>query len=329
MDASLVALLAHGLLGLAYGVVLQRSGFCFARVTFELFLLRSRDALNGVLAGLAVATVGFAAVSLVRGRLGLPTSDHLLLLPFGPGTLFGAAIFGFGMTLAGMCVVGSLLRLGEGYVLGAVALCGMALGAALDPFRALLPRGLGTPVAGSSLSSSLGIPGAVLATLALLTLVWWVARRISPATRPVALTPAVIGGALLALLNIIQMAAYSPWTIAYPLALVVAAAERRLHTSLISDALPLILLDLGVVVGALASALTTRDLRLRRPRHWRQPAVSLAGGILMGWGVQLSHGCNIGGLFSALPSLSISAWLFLPGLFLGAWLGSFAARRIA
>jgi hypothetical protein len=336
MDAGLVSLAAYGAFGFLYGIILQRSGFCFARVTFELLLLRSRDALSGVLAGLAVGTLGFAAVTVVRARLGLPTADHLLLLPFGAGTLIGAAIFGLGMSLAGMCVVGSLLRLGEGYVLGAVALFGAALGAALDPFRAFLPRSWGTPIAGASLANWVGLPGAMLLTLAALALVWGLASRGgAPGSASKARAklsdiarPAVVGGVLLGVLNTLQMACYSPWTVAYPLAVLASAAEGGLQPSLLSHALPLLVLDAGVVIGALASALAGRDLRLRRPRQWRQVGTSLAGGILMGWGVQLAHGCNIGGLFSALPSLSISAWLFLPALFLGAWLGSLVIRKI-
>jgi len=337
-----VTLLIFGLLGLLYGVILQRSGFCFARAGFELFLLRSRDAVNGVLAGLIVATIGFSLVTAVRARLGLPVADHLLLLPFGPGTLVGATMFGFGMSLAGMCVVGSLFRLGEGYLAGGLALLGMVIGAALDPFRAVLAAGpsarylLGTPLPAVTLAAAIGLPAAALATVLLLALIWWIARRPpGPAHLPraswrrrVALTPTVIGGATLALLSTAQMALHSPWTIAYPLGIVASAASGGAGFSRQHGALPLILLDLGIVLGAAASALLGRNLRLRWPRQRRQVAMSLAGGVLMAWGVQLSKGCNIGGLFSALPSLSLSAWLFLPGLLLGSWLGSHIVRRV-
>jgi hypothetical protein len=330
-----VTLVLFGVFGLLYGIILQRSGFCFARAAFELFLLRSRDALNGVLAGLAVGTTGFALVVVLRARLGLPVSDHLLLLPFGPGTLVGAVMFGLGMSLAGMCVVGSLLRLGEGYVAGALALLGMVIGAALDPFRAFLPHRWGAPIAGLSLAGQVGLPAAVLLTLAALAALWWLAGRatvsapVSQQRRPwadLAAAP-VVGGVLLAVLNTVQMARHSPWTIAYPLGVVAAAASGQIRPSLIPQTTPLLILDAGVVLGAAVSALAGGDLRLRWPRQWRQVGMSLAGGVLMGWGVQLARGCNIGGLFSALPSLSVSAWLFLPGLVFGAWLGSLVVRR--
>jgi uncharacterized membrane protein YedE/YeeE len=252
------------------------------------------------------------------------------------------------MSLAGMCIVGSLLRLGEGYLVGALALLGAAIGAAFDPFRAFLPPPLGTPIPGVSLAHWVGLPTAVLLTLAPLALFWRLGARVvgatvarpafgGPPSRPEGLrdcaplqlaTPAVIGGVLLAIINTVQMARYSPWTAAYPLGLVASAAAGRLRPSLLSHGLPLMVLDAGVVLGAMASALARRELRLRWPRQWRQASTSLVGGVLMGWGVQLARGCNIAGLFSALPSLSISAWLFLPGLFLGAWLGSLVIRKI-
>ncbi len=325
MDPVLLSLSIYGAFGLLYGVILQRSGFCFARATYELFLLRSRDALNGVLAGLAVGTIGFVVVVLVRMRLGLPAEDHLLLLPFGAGTLIGAAIFGLGMSLAGMCVVGSLLRLGEGYLAGGLALVGMTVGAAFDPFRILLPSSWSTPLSGASLADWVGLPAGVALTLVAVAAAWWLAGgrglRLS-------LAPAVIGGILLALVNTIQMAAYLPWTVAYPLGVVASASEGRLEPTLLSRAMPLFILDVGVVLGALASAIRAQDFRFRWPRQRRQVVLSLAGGLLMGWGVQLARACNIGGIFSALPSLSISAWLFIPALLLGAWLGSLAIRKI-
>ena len=341
MNSSSVMIAVFGLFGILYGVILQRSNFCFARATFELFLSRSREALNGVLVGLAVGTLGFAAVTVVRLRLGLPTEGHLLLLPYGLGTLLGAAIFGLGMSLAGMCVVGSLVRIGEGYLVGGLALIGAAAGAALDPFRAFLPMGqppwLLHNAAGESFANRLGLPAAALLTLAALAVIWLLAARTAGpradrgariSLRELA-SPLVVGGALLAVLNTVQMAVYQPWTIAYPLGVVAAAAAGQFSPSLFSRALPLLVLDGGVVLGAAMSALAGRELRLRWPRQRRQVGMSLIGGVLMGWGVQLAHGCNIGGLFSALPSLSLSAWLFLPGLFAGAWLGSLILRRVS
>src|SRR5438132_1612632 len=55
-------LATYWLFGLAFGVILQRSRLCFASAFRDLFLLRDGGSLRALLAGLAVATVGFALV---------------------------------------------------------------------------------------------------------------------------------------------------------------------------------------------------------------------------------------------------------------------------
>jgi len=321
-------LIVFGLFGLAYGAVLQRSGFCIARAGFELFLLRSRDALNGVIAGLLVATVGFAVVTVLRERAGLPPQDHLLIIPFGLGTAVGAVIFGLGMTLAGMCAAGTLQRLGEGYVIAWASFAGILLGAAFDPFRRLLPMSLQLQSSGLWIGGRLGEVTGAAATLAVIVIAWALIGGKSAFRKRSLLTPTVYGGAALGLLNTLQMAAATPWTVAYPLGLVPGAVSGSLSRSAVDQALPLLVLDAGLVLGALLATATGERYRLRWPRRARDVLAALVGGVLMGWGIQLARGCSIGGGFSALPSLSASGWIFFPCLFLGAWIGARVMRRL-
>ena len=113
----------------------------------------------------------------MRAHAGLSPSGHLLVLAFGPGTVIGGLLFGAGMTVAGMCAAGTLLRIGEGYVVAWITLVGFVLGAALDPFRAFLPAAWGTPHAGVWLGEALGLAGAALLTLAALGAAWMLSRR--------------------------------------------------------------------------------------------------------------------------------------------------------
>jgi len=319
------------LFGFAYGVVLQRSGFCFAKAAFELFLLPSREAVRGVIAGLLVATVGFGVVTLLQMRAGLPAAGHLLVLPVGGGTVVGGLLFGTGMSLAGMCASGTLQRLGEGYMLALVVLVGMVAGAALNPSPLIEDNILGLWSSHAWLGDWLGPAPAFLLTLGAVALLWVWVRRPSlrvpcgpSSARPyhlAALTAPVVGGALLALLNTAQMAVISPWTVGYPLALVPGLVARRASQSTLRAALPLLALDACIPLGAMAAA-TPRFLRVRWPRSAYEAARGLGGGVLMGVGIQLAHGCNIGGVFSAFPSLSASAWLYLPSIVAGSWLGT-------
>jgi uncharacterized protein len=118
------------LFGLAFGFVLQRSRFCFASAFRDLFLLGDARVMKGIIAGLAVATAGFA-VLMTRllpevGVGSLPVGATVL--PLGIHTALGGVLFGIGMVLAGGCTSGSLYRAGEGYVGSMVALLGIMSG---------------------------------------------------------------------------------------------------------------------------------------------------------------------------------------------------------
>ncbi len=118
------------LFGLGFGMVLQRSRFCFASAFRDLFLLQQGRVMRAILAGMAVATLGFTLVmsNLVPNpALGLlPPDAHAV--PLGWHLVVGGVLFGLGMVLAGGCVSGSLYRMGEGYVGSWVAMGGILTG---------------------------------------------------------------------------------------------------------------------------------------------------------------------------------------------------------
>ncbi|MCI1965177.1 MAG: YeeE/YedE family protein [Oscillospiraceae bacterium] len=82
------------------------------------------------------------------------------------------------------------------------------------------------------------------------------------------------------------------------------------------------ILNLGVAAGALIAALLASQFKLGKIKGWKQAAFALLGGILMGYGSRLTGGCNIGGFFSGIPSLSLHAWVFWIFAMAGAWLGA-------
>jgi hypothetical protein len=79
-------------------------------------------------------------------------------------------------------------------------------------------------------------------------------------------------------------------------------------------------LNLGVLMGALAAALLSREFSLRVA-----PAGELlkgaVGGLLMGLGAVPAFGCNVGGFFSATSALSLAGPAMMVGLGIGAYLG--------
>jgi uncharacterized protein len=170
--------------GLAFGFVLQRSRFCFASAFRDIFLLRHGRSMRGVLAGLAVATLGFAVLmarQVPNPALGiLPPSANVL--PIGWHLVVGGLLFGIGMVVAGGCVSGSIYRMGEGYIASWVSFAGLMVGLAAAAYtwnwwwdfsiadgpRIWLPTYLGH--AGAIVVTLLGLLAVYLLVL------WWESR---------------------------------------------------------------------------------------------------------------------------------------------------------
>ena len=85
----------------------------------------------------------------------------------------------------------------------------------------------------------------------------------------------------------------------------------------------------GLLAGAFVGALFAGEFKLRFPRLARRYVQSFGGGIAMGCGAGLAIGCTIGAFFSAIPSLSLSGWLFAAALAGGAFIGTIALRRLS
>src|SRR5438132_615895 len=82
-------------------------------------------------------------------------------------------------------------------------------------------------------------------------------------------------------------------------------------------------MDLGIVLGALAAAASAG----RFAPTWRVPVRSLAaaiiGGLFLGYGARIAYGCNIGAYFSGIASGSVHGWLWMVAAFGGNAAGAF------
>jgi hypothetical protein len=81
------------------------------------------------------------------------------------------------------------------------------------------------------------------------------------------------------------------------------------------------ILNLGLLLGALAAALLSREFAVRTASVGELVRGGV-GGLLMGTGSVLAFGCNIGGFFSALSALSLGGLAMMIGLGVGAFLGT-------
>ncbi len=80
------------------------------------------------------------------------------------------------------------------------------------------------------------------------------------------------------------------------------------------------ILNFGIIVGAMASALLARQFQVRGAPA-REFVKAMIGGTLMGIGSVLAFGCNIGGFFSAISALSMGGLAMMAGLMIGAFIG--------
>lgn len=161
----------HWLFGLAFGWVLQRAGFCFVAAVRDPVLTGGTTLARGLLAAVATATVGFTVVTVLTGRPGT-------VAPAGLNTVVGGLLFGVGMVVAGGCVSGTLMRMGDGFVMQWVAFAGLLAGSLLGAraccsWSAPLFQG-SRPV---FLPDHLGWTAALGLQAAGLGLLWWLAAR--------------------------------------------------------------------------------------------------------------------------------------------------------
>jgi hypothetical protein len=349
--------------GAAFGVLLQRSRFCFASAFRDIFLLRDRRTALGVLCALAVGSVGYQVVfgawipDLSAGYV--PPTAHIA--PAGWHLLLGGAAFGLGMVLAGGCISGNLYRLGEGSLTAPVALAGTVLGfwTGYASWNSLyvrvvatapvvwLPRNLGY-------AASLAAQLAVLGTLAALLLRFLPAppsRRTDPLTLGMACRrvfveawPAWLGGAAIGILATFTFLRTRPLGVTSEISRFARMAGRGL--GLVPDRLegldqiagcrPLAterllsengIFVLSLVAGSLLAALLAGEFRLRLGRP-RGHLLALLGGVLLGFGAMISLGCTVGTLLSGIMAFSLSGWLFMAGLIGGARAGAGLLRRL-
>jgi uncharacterized membrane protein YedE/YeeE len=350
--------------GAAFGVILQRSRFCFTSAFRDVWLRRDRRMMLALLVALAGGTVGYMVVFgawIPDPSAGyLPPTAHIA--PASWHLLIGGGSFGLGMVLARGCISRHLCRLGEGWLTAPVALAGtlagFALGLASWRFfwvTTIAEAGLVWLPQHFGYAGAVTLQLAMIAGLALLLLRFWPATPptpAEPATLRVALRrvfvdgwPGALGGLGIAILATFAFLRTEPLGVTSEL----GRAARTLGTAV--GALPARLEGLdrmpgcrailsearltegglflaAIVAGSLVAALVAGEFRLRTGSVRAYPGV-LLGGVLLGFGSALSLGCTVGTLLSGIMALSLSGWIFAVGLLGGSGVGTALMRTVA
>lgn len=110
------------LVGVLFGVLLQRSRFCYASLLTDAFLFRATRIGRGVVVATLGTMLGWSAIYAIRGSQGF-------WLPAPGGySLIGGVVFGIGMVTAGACITSTLFRVGSGQLRYVLTLLAMGVG---------------------------------------------------------------------------------------------------------------------------------------------------------------------------------------------------------
>jgi uncharacterized protein len=347
------------LIGSLMGLTLYHASFGFTGGWRRMVVEGRGHAMRAQMLMIGVAALAFIPLLTLGNPFGQPLAGATA--PVGVSVLLGAAMFGLGMQLGGGCGSGTLFTVGGGSSRMLVTLGFFIVGALLG--TAHLPFWLTQPsLPAISLGASLGVPLALLVTLAGLAavaLITAVIERRRHGSLETFKAPATHGGArllrgpwplfgaglALAGLNVLTLlVAGHPWSITYGFGLWGAkiaqavgvpvaswefwawpAQAQALQASVLADSTSV--MDFGLILGAALAA----GLAGKFAPKAALPLLSLVaagiGGLLMGYGARLSFGCNIGALFSGIASGSVHGWLWFAAAFVGS-LGGILLRPV-
>lgn len=315
------SLLWYWIFGLGFGCILQRSHVCFVSATSDPIIYGSTDQFRGILIGILVASFGFTTVKYLSGGMYDSMGVSALSFPL----ILGAFLFGVGMILAGSCCSGMFIRLGEGQLIHLVTILSVILGYDLATTHYQIvwaPFIEHAPVI--FLPEKLGWPVGVGINLLILLIFYILARKKEGQPSPVANTSYLKGGICLGLLSIVHLAVLkNPWSVSGAFYWIEEFFRqvKAQEVALIPAALGSNLRNLGLLFGALISVLLSSGFSLQKIHSKNQILKSVIGGLLMGYGVCIAGGCNITAFFTAAAALSLSGWIFMIALFIGAFVG--------
>lgn len=312
------------LVGLFFGYVLQRGRLCFNSAIRDIKFSQDNFMMKGIAFALGLSAIFFTLMA----NLNLIDLSPAPFMPW--GNIIGGLLFGVGMVVAGGCASGVTYRVGEGMTTAWLAAIFFGLSAAAARFSFLRPlvdllRGPVYWTEGDGVFYALGRVGPTIAN----TLGGnpWI--------------PAVIFCALM--LGYVfgtktTERPYSPWNwkiIGIMTAIVAAVAYFTRQTQGLSITGPWVslyryivagrfigwggMLIVGIIIGALISAVIYKEFKLRMPRKPSAYTQMILGGSLMGFGATLAGGCNIGHFLTGVPQLAFGSLLATVFFFVGNW----------
>lgn len=329
--------------GLAFGIVLQRGRFCVNTGFRDILLLKDYTLFRAYLLAVLVTIVGanfIEDVGLLQNNGGLLYRQHFY--PF--ANIVGGYLFGLGIVLAGGCGSGILYRVGEGLLAALVAVLGFFLAIAtttnglLKPLNVWLHKISRMRVDGVEMTlygSSNGSPAVKWVVIAIIAAVfipfilkgkpfnlgkqkgfyWSVAGVLAGIMAVVAFWASDRFGGLARGLS------FTGPLKEFMLTVIQADSTGRNQYALFGTGIKTTwsaTYVLAVPLGAYISARILKEYKLKVP-----PADELLtvffGGLLMGVGATIGGGCNIGQGLTGVSTLAVSSWVTTIFIILGNW----------
>ena len=348
-----LVLAAAFLVSMAFGAIVQRTGFCTMGAVTDAAALGNWTRMRQWALAAGTAVAGFALLSAfgaIDADQTLYASDRWLWL----SALAGGTVFGFGMVLASGCASKTLVRIGGGSLkaLVVILVVGIAAFATLKGLTAVW-RTFTVDRVGVEFTGNASLPeiaahgfGISLRTASLA-----VGALVAAVLLGWALTPAEfrsaanlfagigVGSTVLAMWWITGHLGYvaehpetlqatflatnshraealsfvSPVAYALDWLLFYSDANQHLTVGIVSV--------LGVICGSAVVALARGTFRWEGFADTSDLGHHLAGGALMGVGGVTAMGCSIGQGVSGLSTLSLTSIVALAAMLGGAWLG--------
>jgi hypothetical protein len=327
-------LIVSGLsVGLFFGVLMRHYRVCLVAAVSNLLLIHHHRYMVTIVAAALVAILGtqlleiMAIVPIANTNYRDAQLDWL-------GVIYGGLLFGIGATLAGGDAARTVVRAGEGNLIGIIALlvfmlCGyMTQYGWLEPVRLWITEQTAITLmdgdAGIAplLGISKWIPLMVICAVLLLYLVWvWKEHG----DRKLLLAGVLLGFVVVPawyLSGVVTMDEFA--ADAKPASLTVVGALSRIGSMVLMKGTPDASIPIFFVVGLFIASLLYSLLT----RHWDTTPLRVnrilpvvIGAALMGIGGTVSYGCNIGQGISGLSTLSIESVIAVVCIFFGIWLG--------
>ncbi|HET8746506.1 MAG TPA: YeeE/YedE family protein [Ramlibacter sp.] len=330
-------LLAGGgaVIGLAFGFFAQRSGFCLRAAVIEFARREPGEKLAVWLLAFSAAVVGVQAL-LLAGAVDVSGTRQLAARGSLSGAIVGGLLFGAGMVLARGCAsrllvlsaTGNLRALLSGLIFAVTAQA--ALGGVLAPLRQAI-SGWWT-VEGGPARDLLSVvhasrwAGLAFGFLWLLAALWYALRSGRARWKWIG----GIGAGLAVALGwaFTASVAASSFQVVPVQGITFSGPSAEWLMRVVSAPAPAPGFDFGllpgVFAGAFLGAALAGQLRLEGFKDGYSMRRYIAGALAMGFGAMLAGGCAVGAGVSGGAIFSLTAWLALGSM----WIGAAATDRL-